>query len=144
MAIAKEMRLLHFPEDQIRLSEEEARAVLRFFFHADSIQRALEDQALQPVHREFAQALLVEAIDATHAMGFVQDLFMSVATGFRSGVRKIAQKFAKKALKRWFEHTDLNGLWGDIEIYETVRRRVEANFATTIRELIYDPKISSY
>ena len=81
--------------------------------------------------------MLVEAIDATYAMGFVQDLFMSVATGFRGGVKKIVQKFAKMALQRWFEHTDLDGLWGDIEIYESVRVEVASRHRTVTEELLY-------
>lgn len=136
MAVTEEMRLLHFAEDEIKLTDEELRVLLRFFFEARDIRRLAEQVALVHVHRSFTQALLVEAIDASHAMGFVEDLFMSVATGFRGGPKKITQKFAKKALKEWFDNADLDSLWDDIEIYETVRRRLAINTVSVARGLL--------
>lgn len=144
-AIAERMMLRHFSEEEIILSGDEARIMLQFFFTSESIKRQLDDdESMKTVLREFAQALLVEAIDASYAMGFVEELFMSVATGFRGGAEKITKKFAKKALKHWFEHATLDDLWDeDLEIYETVRQRIEVNFVSVMRGLV-NGAFSSY
>ncbi|MDN3518507.1 hypothetical protein QWY84_12870 [Aquisalimonas lutea] len=136
MGVSEEMQLLHFPEQQLLLSDEEAKAILMFFFEGRDFQYRLETVSLELVHRELAQALLVEAIDGTYEKGFVDDLFMSVATGFHGGVKRIVQKFAKKALNRWFDHANLDSLWGDVEIYESVRVTIARSHRSTAEVLV--------
>ena len=86
--------------------------------------------------REFAQGLLLEAIDASYALGWVQIVF-SVFEGIfykqpTTSLKKVIKKFAKKAAKHWFKHvkniTDLS----HIQIYEIVRIQLNQNFSTTM------------
>lgn len=129
-------RLKHFTEEEILLSDDEFKTVLGFFFEVSSLRHAIEQTELAHVHRSFSQALLVEGIDATYAMGFVEALVASLRGGRAVGAKTIIKKFAKKAAKHWFEHATLDELWDeDLEIYETVRRQIAVNHRTTAEGL---------
>ena len=63
--------LKHFGSSDIKISQEHAGSILRFFFPDQPIspgQLTTEDVG-------FAQALLIEAVDASTEMGYVELLF---------------------------------------------------------------------
>jgi hypothetical protein len=80
----------------------------------------------------FAQALLVEAIDSSYNMGYVEHIFksffMKIPASFGS-VRDMIKDFAKAALKHWFKHATAGDL-NDPKIYESVRLTLARNFAS--------------
>lgn len=113
--------LRHFKPDEIMISKDQAEVVLNFFWPNKASASALNDQDV-----EFAQALLLEAIDASYAMGYVQILFESFyMKPFPSAekVREAAKDFAKKAFKLWFRHATQKDL-EDPKIYDSVRARI--------------------
>ena len=81
--------------------------------------------------REFAQGLLLEAVDASYALGFVHSLFGGVFHP-GAGFKKILTKFGRKALKHWFKNGSAKDLI-NIKIYDIVREQLEANFRTILR-----------
>jgi hypothetical protein len=73
--------------------------------------------------RNFAQGLMVEALDASEAMGWIQVVFDSVTkTMMKKGERSVFdlyKKLIKKGGKHWFKHflnKNLSEL--EIKIYE--------------------------
>ena len=93
----------------------------------------------------FAQGLLVEAIDASYKMGYVHiifDSFYGKIPGSFSSIRDICKSFIKKAAKHWFKHLGRKKL-EDAEIYVAVRNQLALNFRSVLDirqetgELIY-------
>ena len=118
--------LRHFGNNEIVITPEDAAIVLQFYFGNDvpsAAQLSTEDVA-------FAQALLLEGIDKSYAMGYAHILFdcfyMKVPGSFAS-VREMAEDFAKKATKHWFDHAAGKDL-SKPEIYAAVRATIAANF----------------
>ena len=129
------IELKRFHSDEIRLTKEQAWRILRFFWPDTSILPAdLTDE-----DRSFAQGLLVEAIDSSYHMGYVERLFksfyMKVPASW-SDVEDMVKGFAKAALKHWFKHATQADLINP-KIYENVRLTLARNFRSTwkIREL---------
>ena len=121
------LELRRFTAEEIILTPEDGYAVMRFFFdEAGQLPHAftMEDRA-------FAQALLVGAIDASYAMGYVQivfdTLFMKVPRDL-TNLYGMLQKVAKAAAKHWWKHATDRDL-ADPKIYEMVR----TNFARSFR-----------
>ena len=81
--------------------------------------------------REFAQGLLVEAIDASYAVGFVEAIFRS-ATNPSEGAIKILKSFGKKAAKHWFKHAKVHDLQ-NVKVYDFVRNELARRFRTPLR-----------
>jgi len=120
--------LKRFSPNEIRLTNEQAWRVLRFFWPATSILPG----ELTEDDRSFAQALLVEAIDSSYRMGYVEHLFWlyvkipPVALGFNS-ITDVVKGFAKAALKHWFKHATRADL-ANPQIYESVRTVLASHF----------------
>jgi hypothetical protein len=118
--------LKRFAPAEIKLTQEEAARVLKFFFPDEPIDPGL----LTDNDRNFAQGLLVEAIDASTEMGFVEVLydktFMKPPTDF-SFIKDLAKALCKQALKDWFRHATGKD-FTDPKIYESVRRTIRRNF----------------
>lgn len=70
--------------------------------------------------------MLLEAIDGSYALGFVQSIFGSVMHP-GDGAKGVLLKFGRKAAKYWFKHAKANDL-SNIKIYETVRKNIEWSF----------------
>ena len=69
--MADDIYLKHFQKDEIVISTEDARKILIFFFgnNVPPVEQ-LTDQDIA-----FAQALLLEAVDKSYAMGYVNAIF---------------------------------------------------------------------
>ena len=141
--------LLHFSEDEIRLNEKEARIVYEFFFGRNTtVMTALRNRAsLDFMHIEFAQALLVEGLDASYAMGFVSSLLSALGGGKKTpslDLKKILHRFGKKAGDHWFKHATMDDLWDDPEIHVIVRDRISQNFGTVASNMLVHNSSSGY
>jgi hypothetical protein len=115
-----------FRADEIIISKAEAVAIIRFFWPDSSAREAgMSDDAVA-----FAQGLLVEAIDASYAMGHVHavfDVFYMRPPGTVVNVKKMIRTFGKKASRHWFKYATEDKLQ-KAEIYNTVRVRLANNF----------------
>src|SRR5690242_17395395 len=96
------VNLRRFLPGEIYISRHEAWTILKFFWP----QSRLTEQELTPDDINFAQGLLVEAIDASYKMGFAHimfDAFYGKVPGSLTDVRKLVTAFVKKAAKHWFK-----------------------------------------
>ena len=119
------MSLRHFSADELIFDQQECFAILRFFFIDVGIQAA----SLTVRDRSFAQALLVEAVDASYRMGFVEivfDTFYGKTPVSMAAVRKLAQRFLRQTAEHWFRHATRDNL-SDPKIYESVRATLARN-----------------
>ena len=78
----------------------------------------------------FAQALLLEAVDKSYAMSFVQDVYDvfygKVPTGF-DAIKDMLKDFVKKAARTWWDHATGKDL-DDPKIYTAVKAALTSNF----------------
>lgn len=126
--------LRDFPESELIFDEEETRAILKFIFPDDGA--AIDNATITNDLRNFAQGILVEAVDATYAMGYVDALFQTIVSFLMSrklskGAVDFMKTFAKKAMKHWFKHATQTDLM-HAKIYETVRLGLNRNFRTPL------------
>ncbi|MBB5019299.1 hypothetical protein HNQ59_002597 [Chitinivorax tropicus] len=86
--------------------------------------------------RRFAQQLLITAIDATYAMGYIEAVFQSLTSRkLPKNVKDLCLKLAKNAGKHWWKHTKGQDL-EDTPIYESVRSRIAQLYASTMGEYL--------
>ena len=120
--------LQHFRKDQLIISRAQAARLLRFFFPSQQ----LSENSLTDEDVAFAQALLIEAVDSSREMGYVQVLFEKAAykvpTDF-SFVKDLAKELCKRAVANWFRHATRRDL-ADPQIYESVLNTLRLNFKT--------------
>ncbi|WP_051786550.1 hypothetical protein [Endozoicomonas numazuensis] len=117
-----------FNDSELILNNEEKIAVLKFIFK--SKQHIVDQLAINNRMRSFAQGLLLEAIDASYALGFVDVLFKSVTQPSLT-MKKAMDKFAKESFKHWFGHAVASDLL-KVKIYEIVRRDLERAFSSIL------------
>lgn len=129
-ALAETGRLKRFSPSDLVLTPDETRDVLRFFWPETDFNQL---GPLTDGDREFAQGLLVEAVDASCSMGVVEGIyrsfFMKVPTSFRSIVRaaiRVARKAVQDRLFGRCRSLDPS----QARIYESVRRSLARNFRT--------------
>lgn len=117
--------LKSFPKEELIFNDDETKEILKFFF--PSRDATIDKISIDDDMREFAQGLLVEAIDATYAMGFVEMIFKGAY--FKPGLKptKFMKTFVKKALKHWFKHLGSVDL-ANVKIYNSVRNELQAQF----------------
>ena len=110
----------------MKLLPEQAARVLRFFFPDQPIDAG----RLTSADIAFAQALLIEAVDASAEMSYVEVLFdkafMKPPTDY-SIIKDVAKSLCQQALKNWFRHVTGEDL-GHPEIYAAVRSQLARNF----------------
>jgi hypothetical protein len=128
------IHLKRFSASELLLSQERAWRVLRFFFPGINVPPG----SITDDDRNFAQGLLVEAIDRSYAMGYVERLFssffMKVPASF-GDVAGLLKDFGKAALKHWFQHATGQDL-RDPKVYESIQLTMRRSFRSTwsIRE----------
>ena len=101
-------KLRTFDLDELLFDEEETRIVLKFIF-AETHHEFISSLPMNDRVRELAQALLVEAIDASHAIGYVHGLFRSVKNPVK-GALTILKNFGKEAKQNWFKYASVSDL----------------------------------
>jgi len=124
----KYINLRKFKKEELIFNDEETKVILRFIFkNRHNLINTLE---INDKIREFAQGLLLEAVDASYALGFIHSLF---GGAFNPGIaaKKIFMKFSRKALKHWFKHASAKDLI-NIKIYNSVRQALEVGFTSKL------------
>jgi len=122
--MANLVTLKTFTSSELIFDTDETKAILKFFFKSQH--NLINTLNVTDNIRSFAQALLIEAIDATYAMGFVEAIFKS-SSNPGAGIKKLLKKFTKKATEHWFKHASEKDLL-NIEVYEIIRSRISLNF----------------
>ena len=118
-------QLRQFTSAELLFNDEETRMVLKFIFNP--VDHALIDSLpMSDSLKGFAQGLLVEAIDASYAVGYVAKIFESTANPVK-GVVNILKSFGKKAAKHWFKHASVHDLQS-VKIYDFVRDEIVRRF----------------
>jgi hypothetical protein len=117
------MALRKFAPSELALSPMEAWQVLVFFFggNAGTTPGWLTDN-----DRSFAQALLIEAVDASYRMSWIEKLWSSTVNPSAS-IESILGKLALKAMKDWLtscQPTDLK----KAKIYTMVKNQLTLNW----------------
>lgn len=107
------------PDSKVVLNEHEARDVLAFFWPAKKPR--LQNLTMTLDLRRYAQALLIVAIDASHAMGYLHilyNVFLRRKPG--TSIKKLIKRVARKSAKHWWKYATEDYL-EDPKIYDTVR-----------------------
>ncbi|PAU82223.1 hypothetical protein CK501_03515 [Halovibrio salipaludis] len=125
--------LKSFDSDEILLDGEEARTVLYFIF-TDAEKNLIDRLEMDEKARGYAQGLLVEAIDASYSIGYLEKLFRSAANPTKGAV-KLLKSFAKKASKQWFKHASASDLQ-NVRVYQFVVDHLATQFKSELRILL--------
>jgi hypothetical protein len=120
----KGVHLREFKEEELLFNEDETRAVLNFFFPNDKEKIATIEITAQT--RSFAQGLMVEAVDASYAMGFIELTFKWVSKPNKD-VSKAIKKLIEKGAGYWFKHLRAKSPIS-VEIYDSVKNQLTAAF----------------
>lgn len=122
--------LRQFKPEELLFNEDETRTVLKFIF-APTDHEMIDSLPMSDALREFAQGLLVEAIDASHAVGFVKAIQESAANPTK-GAREILKSFARKAAIHWFKHATVTDLM-NVKVYQFVLDALAIRFRDPLR-----------
>ena len=118
--------LRNFSEKELIFDEAETKDILKFFFQ--HLRQRIEAAAITTELRNFAQGLLVEAIDATYALGYIEIVWRtSYNPGL--GMMKAFSKVGSKAAKHWFKHATQQDLL-KAKISSRVRDKLAHSFAS--------------
>jgi len=123
MKVRKQLK--NFSPSEILITADDARLILKFIFKPS--EHPTIDQ-LPMNHRELnlAQGLLVEAIDASYSIGYVEALFRSTANP-SAKTFSVMRKFAKSSKKHWYKHATASDLLS-IKIYDVVINELARRF----------------
>ena len=118
------MHLRNFSEAELMFDEQETKDILKFFFQADRQQ--IESIQITNELRNLAQGLLVAAVDASYAMGWI-DLTFGWVVSPGPGMKRALQKLALRAARYWFKHLKNQPL-NEAKIYDSVRDKLATRF----------------
>lgn len=122
-------QLRRFSQEELIVTDQESIIILKFIFN-QADQNLIASLQMSDHLRSFAQGLLVEAIDASYQIGYIQSLFKSTANP-TAGAAQIIRGFAKNAAKHWFKHANIHDLQ-NVEIYDFVRSRLAIDFRSEL------------
>jgi hypothetical protein len=125
--------LKKFEPSEIIFSDEEIIQILLFFF--PGYEGSLANFSMNHSMREFAQGLLIEAIDASYAMGFVEIIFRNAYAQPGLDAKSFIKTFAKKATKAWLKHLKPID-FEKVKIYDTVKNQLSISFKTPFTLLL--------
>lgn len=124
--MSKNIVLRSFNSEELIFDEDETKAILRFFFKSKS--ELVEKLVVDDRVRGFSQGLLLEAIDASSALGTIHIVFTSNVNP-SLGMRNIILKLGKNSAKHWYKNQSSELIRK--KIYESVRKQLELSFSTT-------------
>ena len=128
------VHLRTFKAEELLLDQDETRRVLIFFFPTEETK--LNTVEMSDALRSFAQGLMVEAIDASYAIGWIELTFDFIKPRpSTKDVKKSIQKILKEAPKYWFKHRKNNNLL-EAEVYEIVRKQLSFNFGRYFQDML--------
>jgi hypothetical protein len=117
------MSLRKFKPSEIVLSDQEAWQVLVFFFGGNA---STQPSWLNDNDRSFAQALLLEAVDASSRVSWIEALWKATAKPGAS-IKSILAKLALKAAKDWLQSCKPSDLT-EARIYLMVKNQLTLNW----------------
>jgi hypothetical protein len=127
------IHLRKFKPDELHFDEEETRIIIKFIFKP-SDHETIDSLPISDYLRGFSQGLLLEAIDASYAVGYIKSLFESTANPTKGAV-KIIKNFGRKASKHWFKNATVHDLQ-NVKIYDFVRDEIAVRFRFMLRDFI--------
>ena len=131
--MSNSVHLKKFSSDELILDESETRTVLKFFWPQESVATRIDESLIVTDSvREFAQALLVEAVDASYQVGFIEAIVRSTANPTRGAV-KVLKDFVKRAAKNWFKHARASDLQ-KVRIYDFIRNHLARAFRVKLND----------
>lgn len=134
------IQLKQFKQDDLLFNEEETRIILKFIFKpADH--ELIDSMPMSDYLRGFSQGLLVEAIDASYAIGYVKSLFVSTANPTKGAIT-IIKKFGKKAAQHWFKNASSLDLQ-NVKIYDFIIDNIARTFRSRLRDFLASNNINS-
>jgi len=118
--------LRKFSESELIFDETETRDILKFFFQ--HLRHRIDAVTVSTELRNFAQGLLVEAVDATYALAYVEIIWRT-SYNPGNGMTKALSKVGRKAAKHWFKHATQHDLL-QAKISSRVRDQLAHSFAS--------------
>ena len=124
--------LKSYSGDELLYNKEETIIILKFIF--EPIHHQLIDKLTVTDHvRSFAQALLVEAVDGSYAMGFIEVVVNTIRPTFRStSITKILKKLGQGSAKHWYKNVSTSDL-RELKVYESIRHAIGFKNASHLR-----------
>lgn len=133
-------QLRQFTSEELLFNEEETRIVLKFIFKP--VDHPFIDSLQMSDHlRSFAQGLLVEAIDASYAVGYVKGLFESTVNPTK-GAMKVIKSFGRKAASHWFKNASAHDL-KNAKIYDFIRDYIAVVFKLRLGDFLAGIKLEN-
>lgn len=131
--MGKYRQLRQFSPEELLFNEQETRIVLKFIFKPADHQ-LIDTLPIDNYLKSFAQGLLVEAIDASYAVGYIEAVFRST-TNPTKGAIDVIKKFGRRAIKLWFKHALAHDLQ-NVKVYDFVRDRIALVFRSKLRDFL--------
>ncbi|MDP2574419.1 hypothetical protein Q8W40_19665 [Vibrio penaeicida] len=122
------MRLKKFKPSELNFNDAETKEILIFFF--PSSQSKIKQAPMDLKLKEFAQGLLLEAIDASYKIGFVQGLWEATINP-REPLRKVISKLIQNTASHMFHHATTKDL-RDVKVYDFVVKTLSLKFKSTL------------
>lgn len=122
-------QLRKFSKNELLFDEKETRVILKFIFK-EADHKLIDSIPMSDALRGFTQGLLVEAIDASYKIGYVESIFRASANP-NQGAIKILKSFAKKAAVHWFKNTKAHDLQ-NVKVYQFVLDFIAIRFRTQL------------
>jgi len=126
--------LRNFSKDEIIIDNEDAYALLKFFFLVPGI--PLNAITFDDIN--FSQGLFLEAIDGSYKIGLIKIIFdtfyMKIPLDFNN-LGGMVKDFIKNAAISWWKHATQEDLKNP-QIYEIVRSQLQSNFNSVWRTRI--------
>lgn len=119
-------------DSELVFNDDETRQILKFFYPASAA--GIANMTVTNDTRRFAQTLLIAAIDASYAMGYIQALGRTVVHP-GSGIKSLAKKLGNRFVKHWFKHATRENLL-EVKIYDSVRNSIALAVATQMRLML--------
>lgn len=124
--------LRNLSEHELIFDEVETREILAFFFR--HLRQRISSVTITTELRNFAQGLLIEAIDATYALGYIEILWRT-AYNPGSGMLKALSKIGRRAAKHWFKHTTQKDLL-KARVSSRVRDQLARSFSSVFTMML--------
>jgi len=134
MELELTMRTLKkFKESELLFNDDETREILLVFF--PSFKEDINSATMTIELKSMAQALLLEAIDASYKIGFIQGLWKSTLNP-RAPFRKIIENLVTSLAPHMFHHATTKDL-RKVKIYQMVIDILRRNFKSTVHGMLY-------
>lgn len=123
------MYLRKFQKSELLFNEKETKEILKFIF-SGTPKAQVDAMTVTDEVRGFAQALLLEAIDASFKIGFIQSLWESTVNP-TAPIKDVLLKAGKGFASHYFHHATKSDL-RKIKVYELVVKALSLKFKTRL------------